>query len=413
MEFKTNIRNKILGLILLFPALAFSQAGSDRVRMLVNALENDSDYKVRIAAAQALSQIADGSAADWMVRAFRKDTNDAVRLAILYSISEIPDQKILSPLIELANQEVLSPKERIVIEQILWNFKEVFNTSAWIAEALNSNDVQMKRISIWILGIVGDANLVPVFEKLTESSHEEIQVQSFESLSKAGSQEALDFCKQKQQEQLIPQVARAAKYCEQMNSLLIGKKMTSDRTFRKKMVVVLDDVQKNSLKPSNFSSYLNKNLNGRQVDQAVAFLRPISSPASSEKTVKLIQQEKIQTFQLVVDLVSKYEFDSRDLEILKSIVRENSYALDHCYVNELKNHPTLKGDIKTFFKIQKSGELSQIKISESTLKNEDVENCMLFELAKFEFPKLPVDFVNLIYTFSFTPPKQKTTVTFQ
>lgn len=413
MVFKINIRNKILGLILLVPALAFSQTGSDRVRMLVNALENDSDYKVRIAAAQALSQIADGSAADWMVRAFRKDTNEAVRLAILYSISEIPDQRILSPLIELANQEVLSPKERVVIEQILWNFKEVFNSSSWIAEALNSNDVQMKRISIWILGIISDSNLVPVFAKLTESTHEEIQVQSFESLSKAGSQDALDFCKQKQQEQLIPQVARAAKYCEQMNSLLLSKKMTSDRTFRKKMVIMLDDVKKNSLKPSNFSNYLNKNLNRRDVDQAVAFLKPISAPGSSEKTVKLIQKEKIQTFQLVVDLVSKYEFDSRDLEILKSIVRENSNSLDHCYVTELKNNPTLKGEIKTFFKIMKSGDLAQIKITESTLKSEPVESCMMTELAQFEFPKLPVEFVNLIYTFSFTPPKQKNQVTFQ
>jgi len=412
MAFKINIHKQVFGLLLLLPALAFSQSGSDRVRMLVNTLENDSDYKVRIAAAQALSQVADGSVADWMVRAFRKDSNDAVRLSILYAISEIPDERILPPLIELANQEVLSPKERVVIEQILWNFRDVFHTSAWIAEAMNANDLQIKRISIWILGIIGDGNLVPVFEKLTDCPHEEIQVQSFEALSKIGNSAALEVCKAKQQAELVPQVARAAKYCEQMNNLLITKKMTSDRSFRKKMVVALNDVKKNSLKPSNFLSYLNKNLNKREVDQAIAFLRPLGKAMAEDKTVKLIEQEKMQTFQLVVDMVSRYEFDSKDLEILKSIVRENSYTLDHCYMNGLKTNPTLKGDVKAFFKIQKSGELSQIKISDSTLKNEDVENCMLFELAKFEFPSVPVDHVNMMYTFTFFPPK-KTTVTFQ
>lgn len=412
MASKINIHRGFLGLLLLIPAIAFSQSGSDRVRMLITTLEKDPDYKVRIAASQALSKIADGTVADWMIRAFRKDQNDAVRLSILYAISEIPDQRILPPLIELANQEVLSPKERVVTEQILWNFKEVFHTSSWIAEALNSNDIQMKRISIWILGIIGDGNLVPVFEKFAQSPEEEIQVQSFESLSKIGSIEAQEFCKREQQDQLAPQVARAAKYCEQMNTLLLSKKMTSERSFKKKMTVDLQDVKKNSLKPSNFLSYLNKNVNKREVDQALTFLKPVSS-MHEEKTVKLIEQEKMQTFQLVVDMVSKYEFDSKDLEILKSIVRENSYTLDRCYLAQLKNNPTLKGNIKAFFKILKTGELAQIKITESSFKNEDLDNCILFELAKFEFPNVPVDHVNLIYTFNFQPPKQKTTVIFQ
>lgn len=382
--------------------------------MLVDTLEHDSDYKVRIAAAQALSQMADGTVADWMIRAFRNDNNDAVRLSILYSIAEIPDQRILSPIIELANQEVLTSKERQVIEQILWNFKDIFNSSAWIAEALNSTDPKMKCISIWLLGIIGEKNLIPVFEKLFSSPNEDIQVQSLEALSKMGDPQAMEFCKAKQQEGLIPQVARAAKLCEQMNSLLISNRIPKDKTFRKKLKTNLGEVEKKSIKPSHYLSYLNKNLNKREVDTAMQFLRPTTNKAyASEKSTKLIEQEKIQTFQLVVDLQSKYEFDTRDLEILKGIVRENSMMLDHCYVSQLKTNPTLKGDIQTFFKILKSGELAQIKIMSSTMKSDPVENCMLEELAKFEFPNLPVDSVNLIYTFTFNPPKQKTTVTFQ
>jgi hypothetical protein len=404
---------RILFIVLLaLPSFCFAQAGADKVRMLVDTLERDSDYKVRIAAAQALSQIADGSVADWMIRAFRKDDNDAVRLTILYAISEIPDERILSPLIELANQEVLSGKERMVIEQTIWNFREIFNTSSWIAAAINSNDIQIKKISIWVLGIIGDKNLIPIFEKLSYSTNEDIQVKSFEALSKMADIQAAQICKSRQSDELVPQAVRAARLCEQMNQLATTQKGSS-KSFRKKMVLRLDDVQKKSIKPSHYLSYLNKNLNIREVDQALTFLKPVTKSSGPEKSTKLIEQEKIQTFQLVVDMVSTYEFDSRDLEILKSIVRENSYTLDHCYVNELKNNPTLKGNIKAYFKIVKSGELKQINISESTMKSPVVESCMLQELAKFEFPSLPVDHVNLVYTFSFSPPKQKTTVTFQ
>ena len=414
MAFKTNILRLLLGILLLFPILANAQAGSDKVRMLINALENDSDYKVRIAAAQALSQIADGTVADWMVRAFRHDNNDAVRLAILYSIAEIPDQQILPPLIELACQEVLSGKERIVIEQIIWNFREVFNTSAWMSEALNSSDPATKCVAIWILGIISESNMIPIFAKLSDSPNEDIQVKSLEGLSKMGSPVAMQICRDKQSQPLATHVIRAAKLCEQMNSMAISNsiKFKKDQTFRKKLVVRLDDVKKKNFKPSDYLKYLNKNLNQREVDQALVFLRPRTA-RGPEKSVKLIEQEKIQTFQLVVDMVSKYEFDGRDLEILKSIVRENSNSLDHCYVNELKNNPTLKGEVQAFFKIMKSGELAQTKITDSTMKNKAVESCLLEELSKFEFPKLPVDYVNLIYTFAFTPPKQKTKIDWQ
>ena len=120
MEFRSNIIKSLLWILLwMNPLQSFAQTGPEKVQMLLHSLESESDYKVRIAAAQALSQIADGSIADWMVRAFRKENNEAVRLAILFSISEIPDERILSPLIELDHEEILSQRERTLIEQII------------------------------------------------------------------------------------------------------------------------------------------------------------------------------------------------------------------------------------------------------------------------------------------------------
>lgn len=410
MEFRNNIIKIFVILAWIFPSqITIAQSGADRVRMLVNSLENDSDFKVRVAAAQALGEIADGTVADWMVRAFRHDQNDAVRLTILYAISNIPDERIVPPLIELANQEVLSPKEKILIEQILWNFRSIFNTSAWIADALNSRDMATKKAAIWVLGIIGDNNLVPIFQKLSSYPMEDIQAESFSSLAKSGDQNALDFCNEQLSLQSVPMVQRAARFCVQSNQLLI--KNPSASSFRKKMKVSIDGLKQKSIKPSHYLAYLNKNLNQREVDIAVSFLQPQPNANKAETTVKLFEIEKSKTFQLVVDMKSKYQFSPRDMEVLRSIIAENSNGIDVCYNQELKNSPTMRGDVVTYFKILGNGRIDQAKITGSSLKNKSVENCILGEMKLFEFPKLPIDFVDLVYTFTFVPPA-KTTVTF-
>ena len=404
MEFKNYIIKFFFACLVVASPFSnsFAQAGSDRVRMLVNTLENDSDFKVRMAAAQALGKMADGTVADWMIRAFRHDDNDAVRLAILYSVSDIPDEKVVPPLMELANQEILSAKELLVIEQILWNYRKIFNVSAWITEAINSNDMATKKTSIWILGIIGDPDLAPVFQKLSKHPSEDIQVAAFESLAKVGDTKALEVCQSELNISTVPQVQRAAQHCVQSNQIYIQN--PNAPSFRKKMNMMLGDVKQNSIKPIQYLTYLNKNLNQREVDVALQFLQPQSAPSSSEKSTKLIERETMKTFQLVVDMQSKYEFDSKDLEVLKTIVRENSNGIEGCYLHELSHSPTLRGDIQTFFRIMGSGQVAETKITSSTMKNLSVENCILEQMRLFDFPSLPLDHVNLVYTFSFAPP---------
>lgn len=410
MEFKNNIIRLValLGLVL-FSQVTLAQSGADRVRMLVNTLEHDSDFKVRVAAAQALSQLADGTVADWMVRAFRHDDNDAVRLAILFAISKIPDERILPPLIELANQEILSPQEKLLIEQILWNFRSIFNTSAWVAEALNSKDMPTKKAAIWVLGIVGDKNLVPIFQKLSAYPLEDIQSESFTSLAKSGDQRALDFCNEQINAYTVPLVQRAVRFCIISNQLLIKNPYAS--SFRKPMNLALGNLKEKNMKPIDYLKYLNKNLNQREVDIAVSFLEPQASASPTENTVKLFEIEKNKSFQLVVDMKSRYQFSATDTEVLRSIVSENSNTIDVCYNKELKNSPTLKGEVVTYFKILRDGRVDQAKITGTSLRSKPVEDCIVTEIKAFEFPHLPIDFVDLVYTFTFAPP-QKTTVTF-
>ncbi len=393
-------------LLVLTAFTAHAQSGAERVRSLVDTLEHDPDFKVRIAAAQALSKLADGTVADWMIRAFRKDNNDAVRLTILDSISRIPDVRILSPLIEVANQEILSSKERMLIEQIVWNYREIIHAPSWIAMAMQNGDNDMKKIAVWVLGNICDQNMIPIFEKVLENAPEDVQIQIYQALSKTGSPRALEICKEAEQNEPARSVLPAIRFCQSMTSLIIQKKIKLETTTHKKLNVDLQEIAKRSYKPNNFLTYLQKNLNKRQIEVAMTFLQPLSGKSSTDKSVKLIERETMLTFQLVVDMNSKYEFDTKDLEVLKSIIRENSNSIDQCYMKEFAKDNKLKGDVKTQFKIKKTGEIQNTEIVLSTLKNELVENCVLAELKNFEFPALPIDHVNMIYTFTFTPPRQ-------
>ena len=396
------------GLVVIFVLLGSLQVsiatGPERVRMLFNTLEKDPDFKVRIAAAQALAKIADGSVADWMLRAFRGEKNSAVRLTILYAIAEIPDERVLSPLIELAHQEILSSRERVLVEKILWNFRAAFHKTTWIAQAMNPVDREVQLVAIWLLGIIGDKQLVPVYEKLLDDLSEDVQIKSLESLSKVGDPSALKICKQKTTELELPRLQRTARYCAQLNEVMVKNKMPP--SFQKKMDMIQHSFREKSIRPAQYLAYLDKNVNQRSLDIALPFLQPLKKGSRNENTMKLIEQEKMATFELEVNLVSKYEFDTRDLEILKTIVRENSSSLDICYTKELRQYPKLQGEVKTYFKILRSGRLSDVAITNSTLKNQNAETCILKELQRFQFPSLPVDSVTLIYTFSFFPPKE-------
>ena len=60
-----------------------------------------------------------------------------------------------------------------------------------------------------------------------------------------------------------------------------------------------------------------------------------------------------------------------------------------CYESELPADPKLKGNLRVDFEISPSGAVQGQKLEESTLHNSRVEQCVLKNLAKVEFPRPP------------------------
>jgi hypothetical protein len=80
-------------------------------------------------------------------------------------------------------------------------------------------------------------------------------------------------------------------------------------------------------------------------------------------------------------------------ELPKEVVARVMYgaraALRLCYEGELPSDPKLKGSLRVDFEIGPSGAVQNQKLEESTLHNARVEQCVLKNLAKVEFPRPP------------------------
>jgi len=83
-------------------------------------------------------------------------------------------------------------------------------------------------------------------------------------------------------------------------------------------------------------------------------------------------------------------------------------ALRLCYEAELPANPKLKGSMRVDFEIGPSGAVQGQKLEESSVKNANVEQCVLKNLAKVEFPRPPGgEAVPVSFPFTFkgeTPP---------
>jgi len=91
---------------------------------------------------------------------------------------------------------------------------------------------------------------------------------------------------------------------------------------------------------------------------------------------------------------------SRD--VIESIIRRRQYRIRLCYERQLNFNPKLAGKISLHFVIGGKGNVVKANVSEDTMKNEAVRNCVLDEVKSWTFP--PPEggtLVNVDYPFVF------------
>ena len=75
-----------------------------------------------------------------------------------------------------------------------------------------------------------------------------------------------------------------------------------------------------------------------------------------------------------------------DKRIIKKIVRQHSGEIRACYEKELIKNHSLTGRITVEWEISKEGNVALIVIKESTMKNENIEQCISNSIKLWRFP---------------------------
>ena len=76
-----------------------------------------------------------------------------------------------------------------------------------------------------------------------------------------------------------------------------------------------------------------------------------------------------------------------DKDVVDTIVRQRKDRIRLCYERQLNFKPSLSGKLTVQFVIGKEGKVLQATLSEDTMKDDAVRNCLLSEVKTWNFPK--------------------------
>lgn len=74
-----------------------------------------------------------------------------------------------------------------------------------------------------------------------------------------------------------------------------------------------------------------------------------------------------------------------------------------CYATELAKNPTLAGNVEVGFDIGPTGQVTSARVLSTSLRNVNVELCLVDLVKKWTFQRQPGETVSSKYTFHFQP----------
>lgn len=89
-----------------------------------------------------------------------------------------------------------------------------------------------------------------------------------------------------------------------------------------------------------------------------------------------------------------------DKDIIAEIIKSELGQIRYCYERQLSAHPDLYGKILVKFTIDLNGTVAEQRVGSSTLKNADVEGCILRRVARWKFPQ-PKGGTSVLVTYPF------------
>ncbi len=77
-----------------------------------------------------------------------------------------------------------------------------------------------------------------------------------------------------------------------------------------------------------------------------------------------------------------------DPAVFRRVMGKRKSSFKVCYKKALDKDPKAKGDVRVGFTISPTGRVSTVRVIESTLKNPDVEDCVVRVIRRVQFPPL-------------------------
>ncbi|NPC50354.1 energy transducer TonB [Corallococcus sp. AB032C] len=127
-----------------------------------------------------------------------------------------------------------------------------------------------------------------------------------------------------------------------------------------------------------------------------------ATQTSGAGTVNTGQKQVVKVPQ-VVDSVPEVDSSEVKPKDLARFIQSRKASIQRCYENGLKRDPSLKGRVMVRFDLTPSGRASNVEVEESTLRSDEVINCIKTTMRAWTFPFKPSDDVPVSYPFIFSP----------
>ncbi|RKH42469.1 energy transducer TonB [Corallococcus sp. AB050B] len=127
-----------------------------------------------------------------------------------------------------------------------------------------------------------------------------------------------------------------------------------------------------------------------------------ATQTSGAGTVNTGQKQVVKVPQVADSIpeVDSAEVKPRDLA---RFIQSRKASIQRCYENGLKRDPSLKGKVMVRFELTPQGRASNVEVDESTLRSDEVINCIKTTMRAWTFPFKPSDDVPVSYPFIFSP----------
>jgi TonB family protein len=89
-------------------------------------------------------------------------------------------------------------------------------------------------------------------------------------------------------------------------------------------------------------------------------------------------------------------------EVIKKVLADKAGAVKSCYQKELQSNPDLSGSIKIKFVINPAGQVVGVKVENSSLDSDKVQECITTLIKSLRFPQAKgggITTVNKTFTF--------------